>query len=200
MTRSVNMVIGGYFHTIILEPGKVDQYKIIKSTSRNTKIYKELSDGEICLLEQEADKIQLMREKLFENTTVRDLIQGDNVEYEIPGLAEIKGEVWKGKADIINHDERLIIDLKTTSDIEKFRSSAYRFGYNSQAYLYQRLFNYDMVFVVIDKNTLQLGVYDCSSKFIETGEQRVVDAVENYRLFHKNENFNPKEYYINETL
>jgi hypothetical protein len=33
--------IGGYFHTCILEPNKLDKYKVIKSTTRNTKVYKE---------------------------------------------------------------------------------------------------------------------------------------------------------------
>ncbi len=55
------MVIGGYFHTCILEPHKLDKYKIVKSTTRNTKAYKEVSDGDICLLEKEADEIELMR-------------------------------------------------------------------------------------------------------------------------------------------
>ena len=44
------MVIGGYFHTAILEPDKLEKFKIIKSTTRNTKQYKEMSGGEICLL------------------------------------------------------------------------------------------------------------------------------------------------------
>ena len=61
--------------------------------------------------------------------------------------------MWKGKADIINHDEQLIIDLKTTSDIEKFRWSASKFNYDSQAYIYRHLFGYDMLFIAIDKNT-----------------------------------------------
>ena len=38
-----NFVIGGYFHTAILEPDKLDKYKIIKATTRNTNVYKELS-------------------------------------------------------------------------------------------------------------------------------------------------------------
>ena len=52
------MVVGGYFHTMILEPDKLEQFKIVKSTTRNTKVYKEMSGGEICLLEHEVDKIQ----------------------------------------------------------------------------------------------------------------------------------------------
>ena len=84
--KSVPMVIGGYFHTIILEPEKVDSFKIIDATTRNTKKYKELSDGEICLLETEADKIGKMRDKLLGNDIIRGLIRDGNVEYEVPAV------------------------------------------------------------------------------------------------------------------
>ena len=30
-------LIGGYFHTCILEPDKLEKYKVVKSTNRNTK-------------------------------------------------------------------------------------------------------------------------------------------------------------------
>ena len=68
-------VVGGYFHTTILEPEKLDKYKIIKSSTRNTKAYKELSGGDICLLEHEADNIELMREKVLENELFYDMIR-----------------------------------------------------------------------------------------------------------------------------
>ena len=48
--RTTAMVVGGYFHTAILEPDKLKRFKIIESSTRNTKKYKEMSDGEICLL------------------------------------------------------------------------------------------------------------------------------------------------------
>ena len=50
-------VVGGYFHTAILEPDKLNRFKVIEASTRNTKKYKELSDGEICLLQHEADAI-----------------------------------------------------------------------------------------------------------------------------------------------
>ncbi len=65
-------LVGGYFHTSILEPDKIDKYKIIESSTRNTKKYKEISDGELCLLQHEADKIDLMRDKLLKNNVVKD--------------------------------------------------------------------------------------------------------------------------------
>jgi hypothetical protein len=36
-----NLVKGGYFHTLVLEPDKLEQYKIIEAASRNSKIYKD---------------------------------------------------------------------------------------------------------------------------------------------------------------
>ena len=200
MIKSVPMVIGGYFHTIILEPEKVDSYKIIDATTRNTKKYKELSDGEICLLESEADRIGMMRDKLLENDIIRGLIREGNVEYEVPAVTEIFSEMWKGKADVINHDEKLIVDLKTTGDIEKFRSSAYRYNYDSQAFIYQTLFpGYSMIFVAVDKNSHQLRIFECSEKFLESGKQKVIDAVVAYKLINSAE-YDPAQYLETHTL
>ena len=111
-------LVGGYFHTAILEPNKLKNFKIVQSTTRNTKAYKEISNGELCLLQQEVDQIELMVDKMMSNTVCKDLITSGEVEYEIPGIKEIEGKMWKGKADIVNHSERLVIDLKTTNDIE----------------------------------------------------------------------------------
>ena len=205
-------LVGGYFHTAILEPGKLKKFKIIKATTRNTKAYKEMSGGELCLLQHEVDMIEKMRDTLFENDICRDLIQGrpfatgdtdheyGSIEYEVPMIKEIEGGMWKGKADIINHEEKLIIDLKTTSDILKFKNSAYRFNYDSQAFIYSQLFGYEFLFIAIDKNSHQIGLYDCSPKFYESGKDKVRKAVEAYDLFFKTEDFNPKQYFISKTL
>ena len=157
-------LVGGYFHTTILEPEKLEKFKVIKSTTRNTKNYKEMSGGELCLLQHEVDNIELMREVLMDNDICRELIS-DPVfkkccEYEVPMIKEIEGITWKGKADIVNHDEKL----------------------------------------VIDKNTHQIGMFDCSPRFYESGLNKVRMAVEVYDLFFKTEDFDPKQYFINETL
>lgn len=133
---SAAFLVGGYFHTAILEPDKLKKYKVIQSTTRNTKAYKEMSGGELCLLQHEVDKIELMTEKLMQLDIAADLIRGTDGklnDYEVPGVGEICGAMWKGKADIINHNEKLVIDLKTTGDIKKFEWSASKFNYDSQA-------------------------------------------------------------------
>ena len=193
-------LVGGYFHTAILEPDKLKKYKVIESTSRNTKAYKEMSGGELCLLQHEVDTIELMTDKVLANDICRDLIRGINIDYEKPGITELEGLNWKGKADIVNHDEKLIIDLKTTADINKFRWSASKYNYDSQAYIYSKLFGYEFVFIVIDKTTHQLGIFDCSPEFYERGEDKVRRAAEQYKLFYQSEDFDPQQFFINQTL
>jgi len=193
-------LVGGYFHTCILEPNKLDKYKVVKSSTRNTKAYKDVAGGELCLLQHEVDTIELMREKVMANDICKDLIQSSQSEYEQPGITELFGNKWKGKADIVNHEEKLIIDLKTTADIDKFRWSATKYNYDSQAYIYSKLFGYEMLFIVVDKATHKIGMFDCSADFYERGEDKVRKASEAYDLFYKTEDFDPKQYFISKTL
>jgi len=195
--------VGGYFHTCILEPDKLDKFKVIKSSTRNTKQYKELSGGEICLLEHEVDDILLMKDKVMANDICADLIMGTDGmlnDFEEPNITELFGNKWKGKADIVNHNEQLVIDLKTTADIDKFKWSANKFNYDSQAYIYSKMFGYEMLFIVIDKSTHQIGMFDCSPEFYERGEEKVSKASEAYDLFYKTKDFDPKQYFISKTL
>ena len=211
MKPSPAFLIGGYFHTCILEPDKLKKYKVVKASTRNTKAYKDVAGGELCLLQQEVDMIELMRDKVMDNDICRDLIQGEQfrkvkhkvseyIEYEVPMITELFGQIWKGKADIVNHEEKLIIDLKTTADINKFQYSANKYNYDSQAYIYSKLFGYEFLFIVIDKNTHQIGMFDCSPKFYERGEDKVRRASEAYDLFYKTKDFDPKQYFISKTL
>jgi hypothetical protein len=194
-----NLIKGAYFHTLILEPDKLDKIRIIDTTTRNTTKYKELSKGEMCLLQHEADSLDLLRDALLENNIARDLVRDIDVEYEVPGLINF-GEWFKLKADIKNNTQSLIVDLKTTSDIDKFKYSARDYNYDSQAYIYSTYFNMDMVFIAVDKNTRKIGIYDCSPQFLERGKDKVERAIEAYRLFFKDENFDLKNYCITETL
>jgi len=197
---NINFLIGGYFHTAILEPDKLKKYRIIESSTRNTKLYKEISGGEMCLLQHEVDKLELMIDTMLSNDACNDLINGIDVEYEKPGIKEIEGLLWKGKADIVNHDEKYVVDLKTTSNLHNFRSSAYKYNYDSQAYVYRKLFGYDLIFLAIDKVTRQIGIFDCSDKFYDSGKEKVKQAVEQWKLFYENPDFDPKNYFINSTL
>jgi len=198
--KTAAFLVGGYFHTTILEPDKLKKFKVIPTTSRNTKLYKEKSSGELCLLQQEVDNIEIMSEKMLSNKICNSLIRGKWVEYEKPMITKIGKYMWKGKCDVLNHDDQLVIDLKTTNDINRFRQSAYRYNYDVQAYVYRKLFGYDMLFMVIDKNTQQIGLFDCSDEFYRSGEDKVERAMEAYDLFFKSKDFDPKQFFISKTL
>ena len=105
-----------------------------------------------------------------------------------------------GKVKQILYDEKLVVDLKTTADLQKFKYSASKYNYDSQAYIYSKLFGYEMVFIAVDKNTEQIGIFDCSPEFYERGKDKVERAVQAYELFYKSEGFDPTQYFINKTL
>jgi hypothetical protein len=195
-----HFLIGGYFHTAILEPDKIKNFKIVDASSRNTKAYKEITQGEMCLLQHEVDRAESLVNKMLQNKICRDLINKGNSDYEVPGVAKLHGNWWKGKADIINHDEKLVIDLKTTADLNKFQWNARKYNYDSQAYIYRELFGYEMVFIAIDKNTEQIGLFDCSPEFYQGGSDKAERASEIYDLFFNTKDFDPEQYFINKTL
>lgn len=198
------MLVGGYLHTCILEPDKLHRFKIVETNNRNTNKYKEITGGEMQLLRSEVDMAERLRDKIFANELCRDLILGShkdsNIEYEIPAVKEIMGNMWKGKADILNHDERLIIDIKTTSNIDRFRFSTDTYNYDSQAFIYRTLFDYDFLFITIDKNSEKIIIFDCSDRFYERGYNKVVKATEIYEAYIKNKDNDPTQYIETQTL
>ena len=169
------MVKGSYLHTLLLDPDRVGEYRIIDASSRNTNKYKEESEGKVFLLREEAEEVVQMVKKLNDNFELYDLMHIDTVAYEEPAIGEIFGAPWKGKADVLKED--IIVDVKTTARIDEFKFSARKYNYDSQAYVYQRLFGVPVVFLVIEKGTLRTAVVDCSPKFLQGGEQKVISAV-----------------------
>jgi hypothetical protein len=57
-----------------------------------------------------------------------------------------------------------------------------------------------MLFIVIDKNTHQIKVCECSSSFYEKGQRKVQEAVAQYELFFNSKDFDPNQYFKTETL
>ena len=197
---NAHFLVGGYFHTAILEPDKLKKFKIVDSSSRNTKVYKEMSGGEMCLLQHEVDLVDNLISTMLNNKVCRDLISEEKGEYEVPAITELFSQMWKGKADVVNHNEKLIIDLKTTSDLDNFKWNAKKYNYDSQAYIYRQLFGYEFIFIAIDKKSGQIGLFDCSDNFYRSGEEKVEKASEAYDLFYNTEGFDPHQYFINQTL
>jgi hypothetical protein len=193
---------GRYFHQLILEPEKAEQTPFVDVSSRTTKEYKNFCEDnnfEYVLLWKEMKELQKLVATMKRNITFYDEIYNDGNEFEVPAFGEIQGEMWKGKADIVGTD--ILIDLKTTSDINKFKYSARSYNYDSQCYIYQQLFGKPLVFFVIDKVTAQLGIFRPSEEFVQGGESKVGKAIKVYRKYFGAEpTDNIANYFINEIL
>ena len=96
--------------------------------------------------------------KTLRNTKAADILFDKENVYEEPMIKDLfgNGVLWKGKADIINSNIDRVIDLKSTSNIDAFTSKGRMFNYDSQAYIYQQLFGYEMLFIAIDLSLIHI--------------------------------------------
>ncbi len=197
-----NFLVGRYFHQLILEPEKAAATPHIDLATRRGKAYDsflEENNITIGLLTKEKIMLENLVESMLNVDDFRALIQEEGVQYEVPMVKEIHGEMWKGKADIVGSEH--LIDIKTSSSIEKFRWSVRDYNYDSQAYIYQQLFNKPLVFLVIDKTSRMMGMYPVSDESLARGEEKVIKAVEQYRKFYgKNPSEDINQFYFYEEV
>ena len=178
-------VWGSYFHTMILEPHKLDKFIIINADSRRTREYKDQANGNICLLTKDVEHLNSIKEKLLYDDRSYHLIREGDVEYELPGFTELEGLNWKGKADIVNNTRELVIDLKSTRDTGQFMDSIFKFNYDSQAYIYSKIFGYRLTFIAVGKSDGDIKVIESTDEMLESGADKVKRASDIYKeWFH----------------
>jgi hypothetical protein len=193
------MLQGSYLHTAILEPEKVGNFEIVEASTRNTNIYKDASKGKLLLLKHEQDELDTLVATIKGNFKFYEDIYAEGNIYEEPATMELFGLPFKGKCDIVCED--FLIDIKTTSDIDDFRWSARKYNYDSQAYIYQQLFDKPLVFYVICKKSHRLGIFEPSEDFILGGKAKVLQAVEVYnKFFGKNKTEDINNFIVQEVL
>lgn len=199
-----DMLAGSLFHALMIEPDRVEEFNslVIEASTRTTKVYKEFLEDrglEIALLQSEADNVNDMVNTMKSNEDFYNQIYQFGNTFEEAGTTTIFGLPWKGKADIVS--DNYVIDLKTTSSIKDFKWSANKYNYDSQAYIYQEIFSKKLKFFVVEKETCNLAIFECSDEFLERGYYKVKSACENYELFFgENKSLNPNKFYLNQTL
>ena len=199
---TVPMIQGSYLHTAMLEPDKLSNFEIVQASSRNTNIYKDAvshSSSPILLLKNEQDELDLLVGTMKGNYYFYENIYREGNLYEEPAIGDLFGLPFKGKADIVTDD--ILIDIKTTSDIDDFKWSARKYNYDSQAYIYGQLFGKPLVFYAICKKSHRLGVFEPSEDFLMAGRDKVMRAVDVYnKFFSANATEDINNYFITETL
>lgn len=193
--KTVEMLLGNYIHELTFEGKSSIGY--VSASSRNTNIYKDAvkEKGSIMLLEKEVVEAQKLTAHLKSLPGAAMLFDENNI-YEEPMIKDLFGEgvIWKGKADIINHDTQIIIDLKTTSNIDNFSYAARTYNYDSQAYIYKELFGYEMKFFVIEKGSLRSKIVDVSDETLQRGRDKAMEAEINWKEMFKEKKTNPQHF------
>jgi hypothetical protein len=196
------MLAGSYFHTFILEPEKLKNFVSVEASTRTTNLYKDAlasSGADMLLLQKEVDDCERMAKALMGNLTFYDMIRDSANAYEVPAIGEIGGIQWKGKSDIVG--DEILIDLKTTTNLDDFKFSARKYNYDSQAYIYNQLFGKPMVFIAVEKDSCRTGLFECSDEFLDRGREKVYKAIEVYqKFFGPNATDDITQYFKLETL
>lgn len=174
---------GRLLHTLVLEPDKFEEFHFVDVASKNTKAYKEakLQHGTV-YTRTEKEQAEKLADMLLRNDQAVQLLA--NSKFEVPSIDYVNGLPFRGKADILS--ENLICDLKTTSDLAGFKYAAVKYGYDVQMYLYCQLFEkqyYDFKFLVIDKGSCDIGIFDCSEEFYLQGKGKVEFAIQQYNEY-----------------
>ena len=177
---------GTLLHTLILEPEKWDQFHFVDVLSKNSKAYKEAkAEFGTVYTKKEKQDAERVADAILKNEAALKLMS--DCEFEVPVLGEVMGMPFRGKADILGTNR--ICDIKTTSDIKAFPYSARKYGYDVQVYLYCELFNIDysnFKFLVVDKGSLDIGVWDVSEQFYLKGKEKVELGIETYKEYFQN--------------
>lgn len=175
--------LGRLTHLAVLEPHRLDDLHIIDGT-KATKAYKDAVinfGSDSVYTNSEFTSARFISDAVWKCSEARGLLEGSM--FEVPAIEMIDGLAVRGKADALKHN--MVIDLKTTNDpIDRWKWSAKNFMYGLQAALYMQLFQVDsFIFIVVNKDSKDIGIFDCSGEFISSGWDDVMKAVSNYKYF-----------------
>ena len=193
--------IGSLVHYRILEPEKWDKIHFVDTKSVANKIYKEaLNTHKLVYLKQEKDLAEELAYSILDISKCLAMLR--NARTEVPAISEIFDLPFRGKADILGAD--YIVDLKThTGDLKKFRWKADDFNYDMQMYIYCTLFDIsykNFTFLVMDKQSKSIGVFEISKEFYNSGRRKTLDAVNIYKQYFIEKKRKVEEFYLYDVL
>lgn len=189
---------GKLFHTMILEPEKLDDIIFVDAATKASKEYKLAKEtGKEVYTNSEKKAAERLCDALLRNEAVKEYLI--KAEYEVPQIAMLDGIPIRAKADILKGNT--IIDLKTTTGIKDFRYSADKYSYDLQAWLYREMFGVDnFVFVVIDKGSLDIAIFECSDEFYSKGKEKFEQGISNFKYFFQTDGVDLDQYVLRGVL
>lgn len=198
--QTAALLFGSAAHKYVLERETFEnEYAVVPNVDRRTKAGKEAIEAfkaehsrQSWISEEDMQTITGMREALFDNEEVRNILTGQKrVEVPFTWIDAETGEVCKCKADIIAEIDGVpyVIDYKTTLSCEDgaFERSARKFGYDFQAGFYLEGINlctleeHGFAFIAQEKQAPYLcRLYICDDGFINAGKRKYHDLLRKY--------------------
>lgn len=181
---------GRLIHEQILEPEVDYNWNIVEAKDKRSKAWKDAVKEDLpnTILKRDWNKCKMVSDSVLANDYAYSTLNG--LSKEVPIIGEIDGIPFRGKADAIDLDNKVIVDLKTTGDIKKFNKwTCMSYGYDCQVYIYCTLFNVhwkDFKFLVVDKSTRVIGHYDVTESFYESGKEKTHKAIDLYKKYFVN--------------
>ena len=194
------MLKGSALHDLCLLPGFYhSHYKVSPTKGKATKGYKafvaQYPDHDV-LTPQMADDVKEMRDAIFSNPTMRDVLKSDTSLREVSIWAKdpITGLLLKIRPDIIYNG--VIFDIKTTiaPHPRAFIHSVYEYKYHVQAayYMYvssligMKMDNF-IFFACGNKPPYLTAIYDLNEDLLEEGELFFRNSLLVYRNYLESE-------------
>ena len=178
---------GRLIHTVVLEEEKLnDKYDFVNIGSRRTKTFdaayaEARLKGKEVMLTSELNKANELCNAIRFNSHANELFTGGTA--ETPAIGELYGLPFRGKADYLKDGH--LIDLKTTAKLDGWeRTAKYLWHYDMQGWIYCELFGVTkFTFVVIEKGTGDIGIFELSDETRELGGNKVRQCVNTYKEY-----------------
>lgn len=107
------------------------------STKKATKDWLASLDGKEVISANDAERVLRLRERVHSNVHAIELLSGGEPEVEVFG--SFQGVATKGRCDWLDRTRGLVVDLKTTRNLDTFRADAFEYGYDQQLAWYMEL-------------------------------------------------------------
>lgn len=180
-------LFGRALHAMVLEPHAnkvIASPKLDRRKNADKEAYDKFSAenvGKIIVPGDDYNKLSAMAAKILESDTGKALLTGGYAEHSLFWQHE-SGVKCKARLDYIQPEQRIIVDLKTTSKaatLNSFARSLADYGYAQQAYLYldgaRRVWDasFDFVFLAIETEPpFEFAFYRINEAALEkAGEQ-----------------------------
>lgn len=183
---------GSLVHSLILEPDKVaTDYAIFEGLRKSGKLWEQFKAehiGKTLISSPQMLRCERLLKAYNNMPTACNLIRDGFAEHNM--TSTIRGVPVKARADYIVPQNRVIIDVKTTSmasDIDLFKQTVEQYSYHLSAALYCMIANdtyggvFDFYWLVLSKNDGQCHIYKASLDTLTAGVTLVTKALHQYK-------------------